>query len=84
MKAGLTVADAIDRVRDLFANPRVTVADRPHLLRRFYRASTAHDRRIPDTGLGLVITPRHYRKHGGTITGRLTFGPSWGEAGWRR
>lgn len=46
----------------------IPAADRPHLFRRFYRASSAVERRIPGTGLGLVITRAIVERHHGTIT----------------
>jgi len=45
----------------------IPTADRPHLFRRFYRASTALDRRIPGIGLGLVITRAIIERHGGIV-----------------
>ncbi|GAA4955369.1 ATP-binding protein [Actinoplanes utahensis] len=45
----------------------IPAADRPHLFRRFYRASTAVQRRIPGTGLGLVITRTIIERHDGSI-----------------
>jgi PAS domain S-box-containing protein len=53
----------------------IPAAERQHLFRRFYRASTAVERCIPGTGLGLVITRAIVEQHQGTITLADTTGP---------
>ncbi len=53
----------------------IPAAERPRLFRRFYRASTALDRRIPGTGLGLVIIRTIIERHHGTITLADQHGP---------
>jgi PAS domain S-box-containing protein len=45
----------------------VPAAEQPRLFRRFYRASTAVEQRIPGTGLGLVITRTIVERHHGTV-----------------
>ena len=46
----------------------IPATDRPKLFRRFYRASTALQHRIPGTGLGLVVTRAIIERHDGIIT----------------
>ncbi len=53
----------------------IPAADRPKLFRRFYRASTALERRIPGTGLGLVVARTIIERHHGTITLTGQHGP---------
>jgi PAS domain S-box-containing protein len=62
--------DGADAIRWEVADTGIGIpaAERPRLFRRFYRASTALDRRIPGTGLGLVITRAIIDRHHGSIT----------------
>ncbi|MGX6604615.1 ATP-binding protein [Micromonosporaceae bacterium Da 78-11] len=53
----------------------VPADERPRLFHRFYRASTALNKRIPGTGLGLVITRSIVERHHGTITLADNTGP---------
>lgn len=64
-----TADDTPDNITWTVADTGIGIppADRPRLFRRFYRASTAVDRRIPGTGLGLVITRAIIDRHQGTI-----------------
>ncbi len=53
----------------------IPTAERPRLFRRFYRASTALQHRIPGTGLGLVVTRAIVERHHGSITLAEHHGP---------
>ncbi|MEU4164159.1 ATP-binding protein [Actinoplanes sp. NPDC026670] len=53
----------------------IPAEERPRLFRRFYRASTAVQARIPGTGLGLVITRTIIERHHGTIAVADRAGP---------
>jgi len=61
-------ATAIIRVRDHGAGvPEAALAD---IFRPFYRVADARDRASGGVGLGLAITERAVRSHGGTVTAR--------------
>ena len=61
-------SDAILRVRDWGSGaPEESL---PHLFEPFYRAEAARDRDSGGVGLGLAITQRAIRSHGGTVIAR--------------
>jgi signal transduction histidine kinase len=56
---------AVLRVSDIGIG--IPAAEREHLFRPFFRASTATDRGIPGTGLGLAVSKAIVERHGGSI-----------------
>jgi two-component system sensor histidine kinase CpxA len=59
---------AVIEVRD--RGPGVSEKDLEHLFEPFYRVAEARDRQSGGIGLGLAITARAVRLHGGTIAAR--------------
>ena len=62
-KQGLTI-----RIRD--CGPGVPSAELEKIFQPFYRVADARDRRSGGTGIGLAISERAIRRHGGTISAR--------------
>ncbi|MEV6598843.1 ATP-binding protein [Actinoplanes sp. NPDC051346] len=79
--AGGTITITADRTQETITwtvsdtGIGIPAAERPRLFRRFYRASTALDKRIPGTGLGLVITRTIVERHHGSIELAAHTGP---------
>ncbi|BCJ39951.1 hypothetical protein GCM10010168_28100 [Actinoplanes ianthinogenes] len=77
----ITVTAAIDAVHEEITwtvtdtGIGIPAGERHRMFRRFYRASSAIDRRIPGTGLGLVITRAIVEGHHGSITLGDQIGP---------
>jgi two-component system sensor histidine kinase CpxA len=57
---------AVIRIRD--RGPGVPEHALSHLFLPFYRVADARDRQTGGTGIGLAITERAVRLHGGTVT----------------
>ena len=58
--------EAVIRIRD--HGPGVPESALPQLFLPFYRVADARDRQTGGTGIGLAITERAVRLHGGTVT----------------
>ncbi|MBI5018542.1 MAG: HAMP domain-containing protein [Deltaproteobacteria bacterium] len=64
-RQGEGIGTAVVSVRD--HGPGVSEEALPHLFEPFYRAAEARDRRTGGSGIGLAITDRAVRLHGGSV-----------------
>ena len=67
VRVSLKVADGSARVCVADSGIGIPVAEREHLFERFFRASSATERDIKGTGLGLTISKAIVERHGGGI-----------------
>lgn len=70
VRVSLTPVNGVVRLEVSDTGIGIAPAEQRHLFERFFRASTASDRQIPGTGLGLYIARAIVEAHGGSIAVR--------------
>ena len=70
VRVSLTPVNGVVRLEVSDTGIGIATAEQTRLFERFFRASTASDRQIPGTGLGLYIARAIVEAHGGSIAVR--------------
>ena len=74
VRVSLTPVNGVVRLEVSDTGIGIASAEQRRLFERFFRASTASDRQIPGTGLGLYIARAIVEAHGGSIAVRSELG----------
>jgi signal transduction histidine kinase len=74
VRVSLTPVNGVVRLEVSDTGVGIASAEQGRLFERFFRASTASDRQIPGTGLGLYIARAIVEAHGGSIAVRSELG----------
>jgi signal transduction histidine kinase len=74
VRVSLTPVNGVVRLEVSDTGIGIASEEQRRLFERFFRASTASDRQIPGTGLGLYIARAIVEAHGGSIAVRSELG----------